>query len=288
MNAARTAPCRWCSRCAACRSARPGMTQPGSPYGRSLLVDSISSSRLYFATRSPRAGAPALSWPQPAPQWSPGGGGHRPGDRDGGAEQRVGAQPGLVVGSVQLDQRQVNVLQIRPPPGGEQLGDLAVYRVDRPAHPQPPEALRVPIPELHSLTAAGGRARGHRASTDDTVTRRDPHRDGRPPTGVKNLHGPDAGDLDSSHLQNPRSQSRQQQHGIRPPRPNPHRSVQTAGRRRRPVFQGRTLASHRMPIRTRRHGGDTLARMAVPWRDQLDSASRARRIDPTLVPLRGP
>jgi len=37
------------------------------PYGISGLLSAISSSRLYLATRSPRAGAPVLICPQPVP-----------------------------------------------------------------------------------------------------------------------------------------------------------------------------------------------------------------------------
>src|SRR5664279_604268 len=39
----------------------------GNPNGCSGAEAAISRSRLYFATRSPRAGAPDLSWPQPEP-----------------------------------------------------------------------------------------------------------------------------------------------------------------------------------------------------------------------------
>src|ERR1039458_940622 len=42
------------------------LDQPAKPKGRDSAV-SISTRRLYFATRSPRAGAPLFSCPQPEP-----------------------------------------------------------------------------------------------------------------------------------------------------------------------------------------------------------------------------
>src|SRR5450759_2437345 len=54
----------------------PGHGDPGAeirrwlqllPYGRSGWWALISMRRLYLATRSPRAGAPVLSWPHPVP-----------------------------------------------------------------------------------------------------------------------------------------------------------------------------------------------------------------------------
>src|ERR1035437_1808269 len=45
---------------------RAGPRQP-RPYGRSGWWALISMRRLYLATRSPRAGAPVLSWPHPVP-----------------------------------------------------------------------------------------------------------------------------------------------------------------------------------------------------------------------------
>ncbi len=89
-------------------------------------------------------------------QRSPLGRGQRPGQRHRGADERVGAQPGLVRGAVQVAHRPVDFGQIGPVASGQRRGQFAVDVADRGQHAGATEAGGVAVPELHRLAGARG------------------------------------------------------------------------------------------------------------------------------------
>ena len=89
--------------------------------------------------------------------------------RQADAQDRIGAQPALVLGAVQLDQRSVDldlVLGLKPADG---VGNLTVHRLDRIVHALAEPAALVAITLLDRLMCTGRCARRHGCPTEAAV-----------------------------------------------------------------------------------------------------------------------
>ena len=126
------------------------------------------------------------------------------GQRD--AEQRVGAEPALVRGAVELDHRPVERPLLGGAGAGQRRGDLAVDVGDRPG-----DALAGPgvaaVAQLDRLELAGRGAGGHRGQAAGAGLQHDLDLDGRVAARVEDLARVDGGDR--------RSRARQSIHRCR-------------------------------------------------------------------------
>ena len=115
------------------------------------------------------------------------------GGREGDAEQRVGAEPALVRGAVELDHRLVERLLLGGAGAGQRRGDLAVDVGDRPR-----DALAGPgvaaVAQLDRLELAGRGAGGHRGEPAGAGLEHDLDLDRRVAARVEDLARVDGGD----------------------------------------------------------------------------------------------
>jgi hypothetical protein len=127
-----------------------------------------------------------------------GGCGAGPGDGERDAEDRVGAEPALVGGAIELDQRRIE----RPLRGdveaGERVGDLAVDGIDGAADAEAAEALAA-VAALVGLVGAGRAPGGDVGATAGAVGEVDVHLHGRQAAAVEDLAGPQRLDLETAH-----------------------------------------------------------------------------------------
>ena len=103
-----------------------------------------------------------------------------------GAEHRIGAQAGLVVGAVEIDQGTVDLALIERVETGDRVGDLEVDEADRGQHPLATEA-GAAVAQLDRFVFAGGRAARHRGSPEGTGSQHDVDLNGRVATRVQDL-----------------------------------------------------------------------------------------------------
>jgi hypothetical protein len=113
--------------------------------------------------------------------------GRRLGDRQARAQNRVGPQPALVDGAVELDHERVDVpliCRIEPP---QDVADLAVDRGDRPAHALAAESRLVAVAQLDRLVGAGRGAGRHRRAAKRAGLELHVHLDGRVAARIQDL-----------------------------------------------------------------------------------------------------
>jgi hypothetical protein len=123
-----------------------------------------------------------------------GGGGLGHGQRD--AEDGVGAQAGLVVGAVQVEQQPVDVALLEGVEADQGVVDLAVDVADGLEHALAAVAL-VAVAQLDGLEGAGGGARGDDGSARGPRVEDDLDLDGGIAAGVEDLASDDV--LDGAH-----------------------------------------------------------------------------------------
>ena len=115
------------------------------------------------------------------------------GGRQGDAEQRVGAEPALVRGAVELDHRPVERALLGGAGAGQRRGDLAVDVGDRAGDALAGPALAA-VAQLDRLELAGRGARGDRGEAAGAGLQRDLDLDGRVAARVEDLARVDGGD----------------------------------------------------------------------------------------------
>ncbi len=115
--------------------------------------------------------------------------GRRLGHRQADAEDRVGAQPALVVGAVEFDHRQVDADLFRRVEAQKRLGDLAVDARHGFQHALALVARVVAVTPFDRLVGAGGGARGHRGAAQRAVLQRDVDLDRGVAAAVEDLAG---------------------------------------------------------------------------------------------------
>jgi hypothetical protein len=118
---------------------------------------------------------------------------------EGGAEQRVGTEPGLVAGSVELDQAPVErrlLAEAADVEAPQRARDLAQHVPDRPSHALAAVAL-LAIAQLQRFAAAGRRPGRHRRAAALARVEQDFDLDGRVAARVKDLARSES--LDSTH-----------------------------------------------------------------------------------------
>ena len=108
------------------------------------------------------------------------------GDGEAGAEDGVGAEPRLVVGAVELDQRGVDRALRQGVEAADLLGDLAVDVGDGVGHGLAAEAIAA-VAELDRLVLAGRRAARHGGPPGRPAGEHDVDLDGRVPARVEDL-----------------------------------------------------------------------------------------------------
>ena len=112
------------------------------------------------------------------------------------AEDRVRAEPALVVGSVELDEHPVEAVLVGRVAAAGGCSDLTLDVRHRPGHAL--AAVRVAaVPQLDGLVDTGGGTRGHRRAAERTRLEPDVDLDGRVPARVEDLAGMDV--LDRAH-----------------------------------------------------------------------------------------
>jgi hypothetical protein len=110
------------------------------------------------------------------------------------AEDRVGAQPALVLGAVDLDHRGVDGLLLGGVEAQEAFGKFAVHGGHGLQHALAHVAALVAVALFHGLVDAGRRARGHRGAALRAVLQRDVDLDGGVAPAVEDLAGVDVDD----------------------------------------------------------------------------------------------
>ena len=113
--------------------------------------------------------------------------GGRAGACHGGAQHGVGAQVGLVVGVVEVDQGVVDLHLAENVLPDEGLGDLLVHMGDGLGHALAAEAFLVAVAHLQGLAAAGGGAGRHCRAFDYARFKADFDFDGGIAAGIKDL-----------------------------------------------------------------------------------------------------
>src|SRR3546814_20198526 len=80
--------------------------------------------------------------------------------RQADAGDRIGAQPALVLGAVEIDHRRVEIGLIFGVHPQHRLGEVGIDRIERRLHALAAPAARVAAPLPHPLTPARGTAQG--------------------------------------------------------------------------------------------------------------------------------
>ncbi len=114
--------------------------------------------------------------------------------RERDAEDRVGAQPRLVGGAVELDQRLVERALVAGVQAAHRVGDLTVHARHRAAHALPDPALPA-VAQLGGLELARGGPGGDRRVAVRAGAQGDLHLDRRVAPAVEDLAGVDSVDL---------------------------------------------------------------------------------------------
>ena len=116
------------------------------------------------------------------------------GDGQAGAEDRVGADPGLVVGAVEVEQFSVDAALVEGVETVEHAGDLVVDETDRVQHAFAHVAVAA-VAQLDRLVLAGRGAARHRCSAHRARCQHDIDFDGRIAAGIEDLAAGDVNDL---------------------------------------------------------------------------------------------
>ena len=119
------------------------------------------------------------------------GGGLRRGERD--AEDRVGAELGLVGGAVEVEHRLVDEALVVGVEADDRAGDRVDDAGDGLLHALAEVALAA-VAQLDGLEGAGGGAAGHGRATERAVLEEDLHLDGGVAARVEDLAGADCSD----------------------------------------------------------------------------------------------
>ena len=114
----------------------------------------------------------------------------------GGAQDGVGAQVGLVGGAVQLDHGLIDGGLIQHVHAHQALGDLGVHVLHSVEDALAQVAALVAVPQLAGLIDAGGSAGGHSSAAHGAVFQIDLHLNGGIAAGVQDLTAQDVNDLD--------------------------------------------------------------------------------------------
>ena len=114
-------------------------------------------------------------------------------DRERRAEDRVGTQPGLAVGTVEVDQDTVDVSLVERLEAEEGVGDLALDIAHRGADALATEAVAA-VAQLHRLVRPGAGAARDRGPAPGPAQQLDLHLDGGVAPGVQDLSGVDVDD----------------------------------------------------------------------------------------------
>ena len=120
----------------------------------------------------------------------------RLGHRQRHAEDRVGAQPGLVRRAVEIHQGLVDQALLVGAETDHRRGDLVEHRLHSLLHTLA-QVARSAVAKLDSLVLTGGGTRGHRGAGDRAVQQTDLDLDGRVPPGIEDFAGSDL--LDDGH-----------------------------------------------------------------------------------------
>ena len=110
------------------------------------------------------------------------------------AEDGVGAEPALVLGPVELDQRCIERTLVLRIHAGERIEDFSVDRVDRLLHALAEIAALVAVAQLDRLVRAGRGARGHPRAAHRAVLQHDIDLDRRVAAAVEDLAADDVDD----------------------------------------------------------------------------------------------
>ena len=121
-------------------------------------------------------------------------GGGRLGDGQARAEDGVGAEPGLVVGAVEVAQLDVDQSLLEGIDAAQRRGDLAVDVADCGCHTLAEVSLAA-IAQFDRLVLAGRCARRHRGAPAGSALQLDFDLDGGVAAGVEDLTADDADDL---------------------------------------------------------------------------------------------
>ncbi len=113
----------------------------------------------------------------------------RLGDREADAEDRVGAEPALVLGAVELDHHLVDLALVLGFEAHHRVGDLAVDAVDRILDALPAPAALVAVAFFDGFVRAGRGARRHRGAAEAAVLEHDIDFDGRIAATVEDRAG---------------------------------------------------------------------------------------------------
>ena len=109
----------------------------------------------------------------------PGRGRSRLGNGQRGTKNRVRPEPTLVVGTIEIAQRLIDLTLAGGIQTQQRVADLRVHMRDRVAHALAQIAGLVAVPKLHRLERSGGRTRRHRRPTRGSSTQRHLDLDGR-------------------------------------------------------------------------------------------------------------
>jgi hypothetical protein len=125
------------------------------------------------------------------------------GDRERDAEDRVGAEPALVRGAVQVLELLVDQPLLVRVEADQRRADLVEDREHGLGHALAVVPALVTVAQLHRLEGSGGRAGRDRRAGDHSVVERDLDLDGGVPAGVEDL--PRADCFDGRHVRTPSS-----------------------------------------------------------------------------------
>ena len=120
-------------------------------------------------------------------------------DREADAEDRVRAEPALVVGPVQLDHGLVEQRLLGGVAPEQRLAQLTIHRPDGALDALAEIAGGVAVAQLDRFPRAGRGARRHRRAPHRTAVEGHVHLHGRIAAAVQNLAGVDQGDLGIGH-----------------------------------------------------------------------------------------
>ncbi len=114
--------------------------------------------------------------------------------REGHREQRIGAEPRLVVRAVEFQHAPVDARLVGGVSADQRIAQLGVDVLHGLQHALAEEAHRVAVTQLDGLARAGRRARRHRGAAHRAVLEFDIGLHGRVAAGVDDLAAPDVDD----------------------------------------------------------------------------------------------
>ncbi len=115
------------------------------------------------------------------------------------AEDGVGSEPALVLGSVELDEGRVDPALILGIHAGKRIEDLAIDGVDRLGDALALVARLVAVAQLDRLVRSRRGARGHRGAAHSPVLEHDVDLDGRVAPAIEDLAADDVDDGSHGH-----------------------------------------------------------------------------------------